>query len=208
MKRDKNAKGTSPAERAEGLFREHGGVLSTSAATRLGIHPRTLYSMRDAGVLERLARGLYRLADLPPLGDPDLTAVSLKVPQGVICLISALSFHRMTTQVPHEVYVALERGAETPRLDHPPLRVFRYSKRSFGYGVQRHALDQVKVRVYAPAKTVADCFKFRSAVGLDTAVEALKAYLSHRRRGLDELMEAARVCRVQRVMKPYVEALL
>ena len=97
-------------DRAISVFREHGGVLRTMEAVRLGVHPRTLYTMRDAGILERLERGLYRLTDLPPLGNPDLVTVSLRVPEGVICLLSALMIHDITTQIPHEVYVALNRG--------------------------------------------------------------------------------------------------
>ena len=105
-------------EKATKVFRRHGGVLRTSEAIRFGIHPRTLYAMRDAGALECLSRGLYRIADLPPLGSPDLVAVALKVPTGVICLISALAYNELTTQIPHEVYLALPHGAEPPRGGH------------------------------------------------------------------------------------------
>lgn len=111
-------------KKARNIFHRHGGVLRMSEALYAGIHRRMLYSMLEAGVIEQLSRGLYRLADLPPLGNPDLVSVSLKIPNGVICLISALAYHEITTQVPHEVYVALERGTEAPRLNHPPLRVF------------------------------------------------------------------------------------
>ena len=111
-------------EKAKEIFRGRGGVLRTSEAIRAGIHPRTLYAMRDTGIVERLSRGLYRLADLPPLADPDLVTVALMVPAGAVCLISALAFHDITTQVPHEVHLALTRGAEPPRLRYPPLRVY------------------------------------------------------------------------------------
>jgi hypothetical protein len=112
---------------AAAVFLEHGGILRTKEALGLGVHPRTLYAMRDAGRLERLGRGLYRLASLPPLGNPDLVAVALRVPEAVLCLISALAVHEITTQIPHEVYIALKRGAEPPRLEHPPVRVFGFS---------------------------------------------------------------------------------
>ena len=102
-------------ERAQKIFRDRGGVLKTGEALSAGIHPRTLYEMQRMGIVEKLTWGLYRLADLPPLGNPDLVSVSLKVPNGVICLISALAYHEITTQVPHEVYVALERGTEAPQ---------------------------------------------------------------------------------------------
>ena len=190
------------------IFRRHGGILRTRDALRAGIHPRTLYAMRDRGVLERLSWGLYRLADLPPLSNQDLVTVALRVPNGVICLISALAFHSLTTQLPHQVYVALPRGAEPPRLEHPPLRILWFTGRAFTEGAETHQVDDVAVRVYSPEKTVADCFKYRNKLGLDIAIEALKLYLESRRVPADELLRAARVCRVERVIRPYVEALL
>jgi len=193
---------------AASVFREHGGVLRTMEAVRLGVHPRTLYALRDARVLERLGRGVYRLAELPPLGSPDLVTVALRVPEGVLCLISALAFHEITTQIPHEVYLALKRGAEPPRLEHPPVRVFWFTGRAFSEGIEAHELDGVTVRVYAAAKTVADCFKYRNKLGTDTALEALKLFLKEKRGSPDELVRYARVCRVEKVMRPYIEALL
>lgn len=193
---------------AAAIFREHGGILRTKGALSLGVHPRTLYAMRDAGRLEKLGRGLYRLADLPPLGNPDLVSVALRVPEGVLCLVSALALHEITTQIPHEVYVALKRGAEPPRLEHPPVRVFWFTGEAFTEGIETHELDGVAVRVYGAAKTVADCFKYRNKLGLDTTLEALKLYLREKRGRPDDLVRFARVCRVEKVMRPYIEALL
>lgn len=193
---------------AAAVFREHGGILRTKEALALGVHPRTLYAMRDAGKLERLGRGLYRLAGLPPLGNPDLVSVALRVPEAVLCLVSALAVHEITTQIPHEVYIALKRGAEPPRLEHPPVRVFWFTGEAFTEGIETHELDGVDVRVYGAAKTVADCFKYRNKLGLDLALEALKLYLRQKRGRPDELVRFARVCRVEKVMRPYIEALL
>jgi len=204
----KQPKRNTSFETAKEVFHRHGGVLRTSEAIRSGIHPRTLYAMRDAGVLERLGRGLYRIADLPPLGNPDLVAVALKVPTGVICLISALAYHELTTQIPHEVYLALPRGAEPPRLDHPPVRVFWFTGKAFTEGIDTPELDGVAVRIYSAEKTLADCFKYRNKIGLDTAIEALKRYVSSRRVQVDKLMAYARICRVEKVIRPYLEALL
>jgi len=195
-------------EAAADRFRERGGILRAAEAIRLGVHPRTLYAMRDAGVLERLSRGVYRLANMPPLGSPDLVAVALRVPEGVLCLLSAVAVHDLTTQIPHEVYVALKRGAEPPRLEHPPVRVFWFTGAAFTSGIERHVLDGVGVRVYGAAKTVADCFKYRNKLGLDVALEALKLYLRKKRGRPDDLVRSARVCRVESVIRPYVEALL
>ena len=163
-------------ERAKKIFSDRGGVLRTGEALSAGIHPRILYEMHQIGVLVQLTRGLYRLADLPPLGNPDLVSVSLKIPNGVVCLISALAYHEITTQVPHEIYIALERGSEAPRLVHPPIRIFWFSGQAFTLGIQAHKIDSVPVRIYRPEKTIADCFKYRNKIGLDTAIEALKLY--------------------------------
>ena len=195
-------------EKAKRIFRNRGGMLKTSEALGAGIHPRTLYELQRSGILEQLTRGLYRLADLPPLGNPDLVSVSLKIPGGVLCLISALAYHEITTQVPHEVYVALERGTETPRLNHPPLRVFWFSGQSFTAGIEKHKIDGVPVRIYSPEKTIADCFKYRNKIGLDIAIEALKLYRERKRFKRDDLVKFSQVCRVGQIMRPYLEALL
>jgi predicted transcriptional regulator of viral defense system len=195
-------------ERTQKIFRDRGGVLKTGEALNAGIHLRTLYEMHRTGILEQLTRGLYRLADLPPLGNPDLVSVSLKIPNGVICLISALAYHEITTQVPHEVYVALERGTEAPRLTHPPVRIFWFSGQALTHGIQKHKIDGVLVRIYSPEKTIADCFKYRNKIGLATAIEALKLYREKERFKSEELMQSARTCRVEKVIRPYLEALL
>ncbi len=195
-------------KRAMEIFRRHGGMLRTALALREGLHPRTLYALRKEGVVIELSRGLYRLADLPPLGHPDLATVALKVPKGVICLISALAVHELTTQVPHEVYLAFPKDRKPPRLSNPPLRIFHYDSPSFQEGIDIHKLDGVAVRIYNPEKTLADCFKFRNKIGLDAALEALKLYMGRRSKDLAGLQKYARLCRVERVMKPYLEALL
>lgn len=164
--------------------------------------------MREAGIVERLGRGLYRLATLPPLGNPDLVSVALKVASGVICLVSALAYHEITTQIPHEVYLALARGEKPPRLDHPPIRVFWFTGRAFTEGIETHEVDGTPLRVYSPEKTLADCFKYRNKIGLDTAIEALKLYRERKRVQVDDVMQFAGVCRVEKVMRPYLEALL
>jgi predicted transcriptional regulator of viral defense system len=194
--------------RAERIFRERGGILRMAEAVRAGVHRRTLYALRDAGVLEQLGRGLYRLADAPPLSYPDLVAVARRAPRAVVCLISALTFHNLTTQVPHEVYLAIPRGSEPPRIDHPPVRVFRFGPRVFGQGVETHDLDGVPVRIYSREKTLADCFKHRNAVGIDTAVEALRRYREQGRVDVDTIIRYARACRVEKVIRPYLEAVL
>jgi predicted transcriptional regulator of viral defense system len=190
------------------LFRQHGGILRTAEALRLGIHPRTLYAMRDSGMLEQLSRGLYRLAELPPLSNPDLVTVALKIPKAVICLVSALAFYELTTQIPQALDVALRNRAERPRLGYPPLRVFWFSGPAWSEGVETHQIDDITVRMYCPEKSIADSFKYRRKIGLDIALEALRLYRQRDTVDVSKLLNYARICRVERVMRPYLEALL
>jgi predicted transcriptional regulator of viral defense system len=183
-------------------------MLRTSQALKLGIHPRTLYGLRDSRRIVQLGRGLYRLADAAETEHLDLVAVAARVPDGVVCLISALSFHGITTEVPHEVYLAIRHGKERPRLDYPPLRVFRFSDETLSAGVEKHKLEGVTLSLFSPAKTVADCFKFRHKIGVDVAVEALKLSLARGKARPAQILHYARLCRVERVIRPYLEALV
>jgi predicted transcriptional regulator of viral defense system len=207
MPTKKNKQG-SRFERAVAIFKKHGGILRTAQALRAGIHPSTLYTMRDIGTLEVVSRGVFRLAGSEPLGNPDLVTVATRVQSGVICLISALAFYEITTQIPHEIHVALQRGAETPRLEYPPIKVYWFKDQAFTAGVETHKLDGVDIRIYCPEKTLADCFKFRNKIGLDTAVEAVRFYRERRSVNVDALMDFAAICRVEKVMRPYLEAIL
>jgi predicted transcriptional regulator of viral defense system len=191
---------------AERVFHQQGGILRTSEAIALGIHPRTLYQLRDSNRVVLVSRGLYRLADLPELSEPDLVSVASRVPHAVVCLISALAFHEITTEVPHEVYVARPRHVKRPRLDYPPMRVFWFSGPSLTSGIESREVDGVSIKVYGPEKTVADCFKFRHKIGIDVAIEALR--LCRERKGSTprKLLHYARICRVHQIMLPYLEA--
>lgn len=199
---------TNPREEARRIFRSGGGMLRTGEALEKGIHPRTLYEMRDSGELERMGRGLYRLADLPPLSDPDLVTVARKIPKGVVCLISALHFHDITTQIPHAVSIAVERGTEPSRLDHPPIQLHWFSGKAFAAGVEAHQIDSTPIRVYSVEKTLADCFKYRNKIGMDTVLEALTLYRDQHKPKPRKLLEYAKVCRVENTMRPYLEAIL
>ncbi len=190
------------------IFKKHGGIMTTRDAVESGVQYRTLYAMHNQGLVERVSRGRYRLADLPPLSDPDLAVVGLRIPKGVVCMISALAFHQLTTEIPHKVYIALPRGGEEPRIEHPPIRVFRFSGQAFSEGIEVHEIDGIKVRIYSAPKTVADCFKFRNQIGQDVALEALKDYRGTPAFDLRELMKFAGICRVEKIMTPYLEAIL
>lgn len=198
----------SPTHQATETFRAHGGIMRMADAERAGISRRTLYQMRDSGQLEQMARGLYRLADLPPLSEPDLVTVAKKVPQGVVYLISALAFHELTTQIPHEVWIAIPRNSEPPRLSFPPIRAARLGDVAYVLGIEKQNCDGVTVKVYSREKTLVDCFCRRNEVGLDVAIEAVKAYRSQKRTNVDLVMEYAKKLRAAKTMRPYLEALL
>ena len=151
-------------ENAEKIFRRHNGILRTGQAKKLGIDQPILVQMCDEGLLEKEARGLYRLADLPPLSNPDIVQVAMRVPDSVICLISALSIHQLTTQIPYRIYIALPQKTKAPRINYPPLDIVYLSKKPYSAGIDEHILDGVSVRIYSREKTVADCFKFRKKI--------------------------------------------
>ena len=195
--------------RARRVFNEHGGMLRTSKALRLGIHPRSLYALRDSGEIRPVGRGLYRLAKAPSLTNPDWVAIGVRIPRAVICLVSALAHHELTTQVPHYVDIALPSHAQVPKVDGVPLRVFWFPDSPFEAGVETVTVDRVPIKIYSPEKTIADCFKYRNKIGIDVAVEALRNYRERLRKlPVNKLMEYARICRVERVMRPYLEAVL
>jgi len=199
---------TPGQERAIEVVRRAGGVMRTSQALRAGIHPRDLYALRDAGVLARVSRGVYRLSELPPLREPDLATVAARVPKAVVCLISALHFHGLTPEIPHAVDIALLPGTAAPKLAWPPVTVYRFSRPMFDAGAETHDRDGIRLRVYGPAKTVADCFRFRNRLGIEVAVEALRTSLSERRVKPAEVIHFAKICRVDRVIRPFLEALV
>lgn len=188
------------------VFQKNHGAMRSSDAFARGVQPRTLYQMRDDGLLVQEGRGLYRLADEQVWSDPDLAIVSLQIPKGVVCLISALYFHQITTQIPHEVYMALPKDSEKPRLQYPPVRFFWISPKPFQAGIETYEKDHISIRVYGVAKTIADCFKFRNKIGLDIAIEALREGLRQKKCTPNDIQKFARINRVARVIRPYLEA--
>ena len=197
----------SSIDKARSIFRRNGGLLRSSEATAAGVHWETLYKMRDMGILERVSRGLYKLRELGPVNHPDLVTVALKVKKGVICLISALAYHEITTQIPHSVDVAITPGVWPVVIEHPPVSYYWFDPEAHAAGVEEHVLDGQKVRIYSKEKTLADCFKYRNKIGLDTAIEALKLYAGQQRVMVSEIMKFAKLCRVANVILPYLEVI-
>lgn len=198
----------SKLELATVAFREAGGILTMSEAMKAGIHRRELYALRDRGDLEVVSRGLYRLVDMPDPSLPDFIPVTKKIPHGVICLISALAFHEITTQIPHFVYVALPSQAHKPLISHPPMRYFWYSQKLLSTGVQKHSIDGCTVMIFDVEKTLVDCVKFRNKIGMDVVLEALKMYWHSRKTDLEKLFEYAKLFRVENILKPIMETIV
>lgn len=170
--------------------------------------PRTYLSrLCAAGKLQRIGRGLYVLPGSGVTEHHSMAEACKRVPKGVVCLLSALSFHELTTQAPFEVWLAIGEKAWRPRLEYPPLRIVHFSKAALNAGVEEHQIEGVNVHVYSPAKTVADCFKYRNKIGLDVAIEALRECRRARHCTMDDLWHYADICRVRNVMRPYLEAL-
>jgi predicted transcriptional regulator of viral defense system len=197
----------SSAGRLLSLARRRGSITRREVAAA-GIHTHTLSRLVATGALERVARGVYRLPEAPLTEHHSLALVAAAVPKAVVCLLSALSFHQIGTQLPHQVWVALDRRARRPSLAYPPLRVVRFGGKALTAGVETHRIEGEAVRVTSPAKTVADVFKYRNKVGLDVALEALREGWRARSFTIDEIQRMARVCRVEKVMRPYLEALV
>jgi len=195
-----------PGEQLLELTRRQ-GVLRVRDLAAHGIHPEYLRRLCRQGLLTRTARGLYVLADASPTENRTLAEVCKRVPHGVVCLLSALRFHGLPTQMPFEVWLAIDRRARRPQEAGLPLRVVRFSGSALTSGAEEHTVEGVTLKVYSPAKTVADCFKYRNKIGLDVALEALRDCRRQRRATADELWQAARVCRVANVMRPYMESL-
>ncbi len=193
--------------RIEALARKRGFVDAKSIA-RAGIHTQHLSRLVDHGTLERVARGQYRLADAEVSAHHGLVLASVAAPHGVVCLLSALSFHGIGTQLPAEVWFAIERGRTAPRIPSLDVHVVRYSGLAFSEGIELHRIERQPVRVYSVAKTIADLFKARNRVGVEVAIEALREAWRDRRFTMTDLDRAARACRVERVMRPYVEAVV
>lgn len=198
---------TTKTEQTLELVRQM-GVLRPRDLKERGLSPEYLRRLEQRGLVERDGRGLYRAADLEVTEHHTLVEACKRVPHGVACLLTALEFHVFTTQAPFEIWIAIDVKARLPKVDDLPLRIFRFSGEAFSYGIEEHWIEGVRVRVYNPAKTVADCFKYRNKIGLDVALEALREARRERLATMDQIYRAARVCRVDRVMLPYAEAMV
>ena len=183
------------------------GVVRPNDLDELGVPRVYLTRLTANGHLEKAGRGLYRLPDAQLTEHESLVAIAARVPQAVFCLFTALQFHELTTQLPRQVWIAMPRGSHTPKIDYPPVKMVQFSGETYTQGIEVHERDQVQLRVYGVAKTVADCFKHRNKIGLDVALEALKDARAHKKVSADDLWHYAKLCRVANVMRPYLDAI-
>ena len=182
------------------------GLLRASDLDAIDAPRVVLTRLIAAGLLDRVGRGLYRLPGHPISEHEGLMVVATKAPQAVFCLLTALQFHELTTQLPRQVWIAMPRGSHVPRIDYPPIKMVQMTGDVYAEGIETVERDGVKLRVYGVAKTVADCFKHRNKIGLDVALEALKDVRAKHRASADDLWRYAKICRVANIMRPYLEA--
>lgn len=195
-------------KKARATLKKQAGLVRLSEVLALGVHRDTLRAMRDQGLVEQVSRGLYRLTSGEPLEQPDLVTVAKRVPGAVVCLISALALHELTTQIPHAVDIALKQGRRRPRIAHPPLNVVWWSAAALEHGIEKRSFGGVEVLVTDPERSVADAFRYRNQLGLDLAIEALRAWKERRGARPEKLLAAARSVRAENVIRPYLQALL
>lgn len=183
------------------------GLLRPSDLDAINAPRVALTRLTAAGLLHKVGRGLYRLPSQAGSEHEDLAAVAIKVPQAVFCLLTALQFHELTTQLPRQIWIAMPRGSHAPRIDHPPTKMVQMAGETYTAGVEKVQRDGVTLNVYGVAKTVADCFKHRNKIGMDVALEALKDARAGNRATADDIWRYAKICRVANVMRPYLEAI-
>jgi len=189
------------------VFHDKGGTLRTRDLIALGVHTDALYMLRDAGRVVELGRGLYRLAEIGEAEHPDLALVAARAPDAAVCLISALSYHDITTQIPSSVHLAVPRGSYHGIRLPIPVTVYRFDPKTFNKGLETHRVGGMPLKIYSAARSVVDCFKFRNKLGLDVALEALRMARQRKRVQNRELLHYARLLRVENPMSPYLQAI-
>jgi len=192
---------------AVSLIERH-GIMRLSDLKDYGVNPATLARLVEEGILQKPSRGLYELADADIEAAHNLAEVAKRVPKGVICLISALQFHEITLQLPRSVWVAIGSKDRKPAIDYPPIRVVRFGEKALMLGVETHTIDSVPVRIFDPAKSIVDCFRFRNTVGLDVALEALRMGWRARKAKPDDIVRYAQALRIWSVVRPYLESVV
>jgi predicted transcriptional regulator of viral defense system len=189
-------------------FKKHGGIVRFSSIIKAGFHPDTLSALEKEGKIEKIARGLYRMTHYTLGSYPDLVIASLQAPRGVVCLMSALAFHEATNEIPRHVDIAIPAGTRANRIKYPPVKFYRFASKAWKIGIEKHEVENHQIKVYSLAKTIADCFKFRNRIGVDIARDALRVAITEKGIKPKEIMEYAKICRVDSIIKPVLEAMI
>jgi predicted transcriptional regulator of viral defense system len=189
-------------------FHIHGGVVRFSSLRNAGFHSDFLYALEKEGKIEKVVRGICKLAQHDIGSNPDLVIASMQASKGIICLLSALSFHEATNEIPRYVEIAISARAHANRIKYPPVKFYRFAPMAWEAGIEEHKINRHTVRIYNLAKTVADCFKFRNKIGIDVAREAIKIAVSEKHVNPSEIMRYAKICRVDNIIKPMLETII
>jgi predicted transcriptional regulator of viral defense system len=189
------------------IFKVHNGYARSKDILSEGIHPRDIRSMLEKGLIIKVKNGLYRLADTPVISNQSFIDIARAVPEGVICLLSALSYYELTTFNPSIISVAIHRKSWRPKIEYPPVEFYYFSTKQFEAGIDEVKIKSHKIRVYCPEKTICDCFRYRNKLGLDMAKEGLTEYLKRKSRNLEELLEYAEICRVKPLLQTWLDAI-
>ena len=190
------------------LFRRCGGIAQYHDIKKAGFHNDILQSLIASGRIQKMSRSVYKLAEVDDLINPDLVIAAIKAPKGVVCLISALAFYEVTDEIPRHVDLAIPRGAHANKINHPPVKYYRFTQDAWQAGMEVQKIVGQEVRIYNLAKTIADCFKFRNKIGFDVALKALKNALSEKKVSPKEIMMYAKTCRVLKIVQPILESLI
>ena len=190
------------------FIKKNGGIAKYKDLINAGFYKAIINAALDSKRIERIGRGVYSLAEIPDIAHPDLVTISVLIPNGVICLITALSFYEVTDEIPHYTDVAIAAASRAKDVPNFPVRYYRFSQKTWEAGIEEHDIEGHKVKIYSLAKTLADCFKFRNQIGIDVARSALKTALEQKKVSHRDIMKYASICRVTKIMKPILEVLL
>ena len=208
MRNKAHVKMIKRSEELKKYFKERNGIAAFADINKAGFHHDTVEVLLKNKTIEKVKAGLYKMSGYEPRTYPDLVNASLQVPQGVICLLSALSFYEVTSEIPRYVHMAIQQGSYANKIKYPPVKIYRFSKKAWEAGVEIRDIEGHKVRIYGLTKTIADCFKFRNKIGINIVRDALKNALSERRVNPVEIMQYAKICRVDKILKPILEAII
>ena len=190
------------------IFKMHNGYARSKDILAEGIHPRDIKNILDKGIVIKVKNGLYRLADTPIISNQSFIDLAYAVPEGVICLLSALSYYELTTFNSSIIYVAIHRKSWRPKIEYPPVEFYYFSTKQFEAGIDKIKIRDHKISIYCTEKTICDCFRYRNKLRLDIAKGGLSEYLKRKSRNLERLLEYTEICRVKALLETWINAMI